>query len=108
MRPTKLLLKLTLDELGIAKDWKKLNYHLVFNVLEDMAKHDVYDFGYRRHPDLERELYGPWLHQDLSDINRQLDSLPKDLELVTSFKKQIREYKDSESFKKIISGTVNG
>ncbi len=62
------MLKLTLEELGLISDWERVNSRLILEVLEDMWRRDVWDFGYKKYPDAEGDIYGPFLGEDINEI----------------------------------------
>ena len=108
LESSEILLKLALDELGIVRDWKKVNYNLVKRVLEDLYRKEIIDFGYRMCPSMESERMSGEVISSISNIADVVatQSFP-DVELQPSFKTELESYKHSKSYISLFKNRKN-
>jgi len=99
------VLKLSAEYLGIVNDWKKVRYYLLSDVIDDLYRKDICDFGYRQFPDQDAEVSAPVLKGHIDEIVFELDQDPgfsQTLDLSDGLKKLFDAYTKTDSFKIIM------
>ncbi|MEK6969659.1 MAG: hypothetical protein AABW48_04480 [Nanoarchaeota archaeon] len=100
------MLKVTLEKLGVVKDWERINGPLIEDTIYGMIEHGRTWVGsYARSPDVEQELHGPSLAWDISSIRyhvkNNIDFPAPEQNVVKLLQRDIQNYKRSHAFTEI-------